>query len=89
MKLKRIAYYIILMMAITGIFLFPYGILNTMVSLKYETDKAGDCISVISGDNLCESISNMKVYFIIAVILMAILIIFKRRILIQKTPSPK
>lgn len=59
-----------------------------MVSLKYETDKASDCISVISGDNLCESIKNMKVYFIISVILTAILIIFKRRILMQRT-SPK
>jgi hypothetical protein len=89
MILKRTAYYIILMMAVTGIFLFPYGILNTIVSLKYETDKASDCISVISGDNLCESIRNMKVYFIISVILTAILIIFKRRILMQKIPSPK
>ncbi|NII84184.1 hypothetical protein FHT21_003285 [Pedobacter sp. SG908] len=89
MTLKRTAYYIILMMAIIGIFLFPYGILNTMVSLKYETDKASDCISVISEDNLCERIRNMKVYFIISIILTVILIIFKRRLLMQKTPSPK
>ncbi len=77
------------MMAITSIFLFPYEILNAMVSLKYETGNASYCISVISGDNLCESIRNMKVYFIISVILTAILIIFKRRILMQKIPSPK
>jgi len=38
-----------------------FGILNTMVSVKYETNNPGDCISNISGKDLCQIISNLKI----------------------------
>lgn len=36
--------------------LSAFGILNTMVSLKYEVKDYGDCISLTSGRDLCLTI---------------------------------
>jgi hypothetical protein len=64
-----------------GIPLNIFGIFNTMVSLKYETDNPEDCISLVTGIDLCESITKMKIWFLICVLLLTILLIFRKRIL--------
>lgn len=64
--------------------LFALGIVNTMVSLKYETENPGDCISTISGTDLCNAIRNMKRNIVIDLILLVVLFIFKSKI-IKKT----
>lgn len=51
-----------------------------MVSLKYETENAGDCISKVTGDNLCESISNFKIYFSISLVVLILLLAFKSKL---------
>lgn len=57
------------------------GILNTMVSLKYETDNPEDCISLVTGVDLCELITIMKIWNLICALIFATLLIFKKRIL--------
>ncbi|MNT66594.1 hypothetical protein D3C72_2046690 [compost metagenome] len=79
--MNKIYYRILLCAAIFGLFLFPFGILNTMVSLKYETEGGGDCISRITGNDLCQSIVQMKSFLGISALLVLILLIFKRKIL--------
>ena len=79
--MNKIYYRILLGASIFGLFLFAFGIINTMVSLKYETDGGSDCISKITGDNLCQSIVRMKTYLGISALLALALLIFKRRIL--------
>jgi len=49
-----------------------------MVSLKYETNELTDCISLVSGIDLCKTI---KVFHFLAIV--SGLIIFKNRILKQ------
>lgn len=61
--------------------LFALGITNTMVSLKYETDSPGDCISTITGRDLCNTILNMRRNIIIDFILLVVLFIFKSKII--------
>ena len=60
MKAKYFKILIIILIILVPIFVF--GIVNTMVSLKYETDSPKDCISKITGVNLCNSIQNIKIY---------------------------
>ncbi|MFV0141353.1 MULTISPECIES: hypothetical protein [Empedobacter] len=47
-----------------------YMIINTMVSIKYETDGVDTCISTITGKNLCSQIDQLKVTIYIDMIVM-------------------
>ncbi|MBX0334162.1 hypothetical protein K3G39_13035 [Pontibacter sp. HSC-14F20] len=53
-------------------FVFAFGVLNSMVSLKYETTSPEQCISTVTGANLCDAIqfnkTAAKVSFFIAVV---------------------
>jgi hypothetical protein len=53
-----------------------YAILNVMVSKKYETENPGECISLITGDDLCAALKSSKlitaVSFIVATMLVFI-----------------
>ncbi|MDO5971872.1 hypothetical protein Q4Q35_18880 [Flavivirga aquimarina] len=51
--LRKILYIIGLSFSFFGIPLFYFMVINTGVSLKYETE-FGECISQVSGVNLCE-----------------------------------
>ncbi len=55
-----------------------------MVSIKYETDSPSECISKITGDNLCDSISNLKALIysdiVLIIVLIILLIIFRNKI---------
>lgn len=48
-----------------------------MVSLKYETDYPGQCISTTSGVNLCHTLQNLKIGVYSDIIILAI--IFRRK----------
>jgi len=52
-----------MLLLIIGILLFEFMALNSMVSLKYETNELTDCISLVSGIDLCKAI---KIYQILA-----------------------
>lgn len=68
---------------IIGIPLFSFGIVNTMVSLKYETADMGDCISSVSGADLCLTIKIFKGLIVICIVGLITLLFFKKRILKQ------
>ena len=61
--------------------IFPYAIVNTMVSLKYETNSPGDCISLVDGRNLCVVIKTLEIAEIILVICLISMIVFRTKIL--------
>jgi hypothetical protein len=54
-----------------------------MVSIKYETADMGDCISSVSGTDLCLTIKVFKVLIAICVVGLISLIIFRKKILKQ------
>jgi ABC-type Mn2+/Zn2+ transport system permease subunit len=84
MKARKAFFYLLLILSIIGLILCPFGIINTMVSLKYETENITDCISLVSGENLCITIRNLKISFIICLIVLIFLLYFKKRILEPK-----
>lgn len=47
---------LLLLIAFSGFLL-----VNTLVSIKYETDPLNDCISTVTGINLCESKRFLKI----------------------------
>jgi len=38
-----------------------YFLINTMVSIKNETDSIETCISYVTGENLCTKVSQIKI----------------------------
>lgn len=84
---RKFVYFLLVTISVLGILISPYGIINTMVSLKYETENIQDCISNVSGENLCNTIRNLKILFVFSVLLLAGLIYFRKIILNQKTET--
>ena len=78
MKTKYYKTLIIILLILVPIFIF--GIINTMVSQTYEIQNPNECISIVTGTDLCKAIRNMKIYIVIDIILIIFLVIFKTRI---------
>lgn len=61
--------------------IFYFGIINTQVSLKYETSNLGDCISNITNRNLCQDIKQNKILIVTDLVLVTVLLMFRRKII--------
>ena len=85
--MNKIIYYIILVLYGLAIPLSGFAIINTMVSIKYETEDGNGCISCVSGENLCTIILLWKIVLITSIVLIMLLLICKRKII--KLPSAK
>ena len=79
MKNRNKIYVLLQSILIFGIVLLLYGILNTMVSLQYETRNLGDCVSLVTGANLCDAIKNFKILLGICFLFSTILFSFRRK----------
>jgi len=79
--LRKSIYIIALILVIIGIPLFEYAALNTMVSLKYETNELTDCISLVSGSDLCKTLKVCHSLAILCGLTFVGLLVFKKRIL--------
>jgi hypothetical protein len=79
--MKRKHFYILIGILTFIIPLLFLGILNSMVSLKYETSFNDQCISEVSGHNICESIKNLKKILLVDILLIFGLYVFRKRIL--------
>jgi len=57
LKLKRLfkitGFIFVELIVLFGFLLSSFAVVNTMVSIKYETETGDGCISLVSGDNLC------------------------------------
>ena len=78
-KLKKTTFYILVILSILGVILFGFGILNTMVSFKYETEN-GECISNCDGTNLCFQMSYCIAIAILSFVLFILLLMFRRKL---------
>jgi ABC-type Mn2+/Zn2+ transport system permease subunit len=83
-QIKRIIFYILIGLSILGIPVFSFGIINTMVSLKYETENPTDCISLVTGQDLCITVQILKTLVIVCIVTIILLLVFRKRILSLK-----
>jgi hypothetical protein len=74
----------ILILLFLGIPLFEFMVLNSKVSLKYETNELNECLSEISGIDLCQAIRNFHILAIICGLTFIVLLIFRRKIIKSK-----
>jgi len=78
--LKNKYFKILIIVLIILIPIFCFGIFNSKVSLQYETNNPGDCISQISGRNLCQDIEQGQVLIIIDIVTIVLLMLFRKKI---------
>ncbi len=83
-QIKRIIFYIFIGLSILGIPVFSFGIINTMVSLKYETENPNDCISLVTGQDLCMTVQILKTLVFVCIVTIILLLVFRKRILSLK-----
>ncbi len=78
-RVKIIAYYFVIVLLILTIPFSILQILNAIISQKYETNSSTDCISGISGENLCRTKMVYEWLNILCGLLLVLLIIFRKR----------
>jgi len=79
--MRKVIYFILISILSIGIPFFVFGIINTMVSIKYETNNPGDCISTINGQDLCFAIKVFQGLIVICVVGLITLLILRKKIL--------
>jgi hypothetical protein len=79
--LATIGYILTIILLIIIIMISGWWILDTMVSQKYETSYTNDCISYITGDNLCFRLKLLKGLVAICFIGIIVLILNHRKVL--------
>ncbi|WP_313270325.1 hypothetical protein [Epilithonimonas vandammei] len=67
--MRRAVYHTIISILILVILVSVIGVVNTYVSLKYETGNPKDCISVVTGRDLCLWMETQKIIIIACLIL--------------------
>lgn len=79
--MRKNIYRFLLNLSGLGIPVLAYGIVNTTSKLKTEVNNPGDCISQVSGVNLCVSIHLMESGMVLCVVILIMLLLFRKRIL--------
>ena len=79
--MRRTVYNTIISVLILVILVSVFGVINTQVCLKYETGNLKDCISVVTGRDLCLWIKSLKIIIIVCLILTSGLISFRYKII--------
>ena len=77
--MNRLIYFALLFLSFAGIVFFSYARINTGISLKYEVEP-GECISIVSGQNLCKQQEYFLYLTILCLIIFLVVIYFQRNI---------
>lgn len=79
--MKKSVYQTIISVLILVIVLSVFAVVNIQVSLKYETENMKDCVSKITGKDLCEYMKMLKIIVIACLILTSGLISFRYKLI--------
>ncbi len=79
--MRKPVYTTIISLLILVILVSVFGVIYTQVSLKHETENPKDCISIITGRDLCLWVKSFKIIIIICLILTSGLISFRYKII--------
>ena len=78
--MKKSVYQTIISLLILVIVMSVFAVVNIQVSLKYETENVKDCISLVSGRNLCQELLISKIIIVICLIVVSGMLSFRSRI---------
>lgn len=79
--MRRAVYHAIISILILVILVSVIGVVNTYVSLKYETGNPKDCISVVTGRDLCLWMKTQKIIIIACLIVVTGMVSFRNKLL--------
>lgn len=78
--MRKSVYQTIISFLILVIVMSVFAVVNIQVSLKYETANMKDCISLVSGRNLCQDLLVSKIIIVICLIIVSGMLSFRGRI---------
>lgn len=78
--MRKSVYQTIISFLILVIVLSVFAVINIQVSLKYETANMKDCISLVSGRNLCQDLLVSKIIIVVCLIIVSGMLSFRGRI---------
>ncbi|MNK33691.1 hypothetical protein D3C87_521840 [compost metagenome] len=78
--MKKSVYQTIISLLILVIVMSVFAVVNIQVSLKYETENLEDCISLVSGRNLCQELLVSKIIIVICLIIVSGMLSFRNTI---------
>ena len=78
--MRRAVYHAIISILILVILVSVIGVVNTYVSLKYETGNPKDCISVVTGRDLCLWMKTQKIIIIACLIVVTGMVSFRNKL---------
>lgn len=78
--MRKSVYQTIISLLILVIVMSVFAVVNIQVSLKYETENMKDCISLISGRNLCQELLVSKIIIVICLIVVSGMLSFRNKI---------
>ena len=79
--MKKGIYYLLLLLLTIAIPILLFGVYNTMVSLKYETNSPDECVSLVSGQNLCLTNKTLQVLVVSCITALIALLAFRKKVL--------
>lgn len=84
-EMKKVIFYILLLICIAAIPFFILSSVGVMVSIKYEAEYTDGCTSAVDRRNLC-LLSNIYVALILIFVAGVILLIYRRKYFFDKRP---
>ena len=78
--MRKSVYQTIISFLILVIVMSVFAVVNIQVSLKYETENMKDCISLVSGRNLCQELLVSKIIIVICLIIVSGMLSFRSSI---------
>jgi hypothetical protein len=82
--MNKIVYYTLLIASLIAIPFFLYALLNTMVSLQYEIEGPNNCISGVSGQDLCFMFKLYAELVIFSFLGFVGLLVFRKKLIRQR-----
>lgn len=79
--MRKSVYQTIISLLILVILVSVIGIVTTEINLRHETDNPKECISKITGKDLCEFIKLSKIVVIVCLILTSGMISFRYKLI--------
>ena len=79
--IRILVYLFGIILMLLSIIYFIARIIDISISIKYETRGGDNCISMVSGQDLCSAENRLKLYLIICISILLLIVIFSKRII--------
>jgi high-affinity nickel permease len=79
--MKKLYFNLLLTALAIGIVIHLFGAMNTMANVKYELENSTDCISPVTGVDLCYALVKHKSLTAIFAVTTLVMVLFRKKII--------